>query len=262
MPIVVDKLIEYFEKELGKPLKNKRYWINKGKEGDTVISLYKEKPFILKRVKFEDFYKFLSISSATKMNKFLFVGKVIEKPTYYLVDVKGIFVYGVKKVYQCLGNPEFKIEGEFLKYKLYRLDNREYFYIEKNLEIMLNTNGLTINQGKELKQRINMEEYIYTKSIDPREVFSIIDSIIKEFEQKALSLEYAALTKKDLAFSIKREYNDLVFRAWYCSRKSNIPKICENPLAYKPELVYEQYYQGMKKLEILLLPKDIEIKEK
>ena len=260
MTIVIKKIIEFLERETHKDLLNRKYKLSSGREGDIVISFVKEKPFIFKGIKKDEFYKFLSIISAMKVNNFLIAAKIIEKNTYYLVDVSGIFVYGIKKVYVCEGNPKLNEEGKFLKYIVYRIDGRNYYYVQINMEVVLTKKGLEIRMGNEEREKITMEEYFYIlEGYDKDEIFPVIEEMRKEFEKKAISKEFLTLTKKEIAISIMRTNDKFKFRAWYCSRKGKLPRVCENPYAYKAIAIYEQYYQGMKKLQILVFPNDAKI---
>ena len=259
MSVVIRELLKQLERETGKTLTKKPFRISGGKEGDVIIMVKKEKPFILKGVKKEDFTKFVAIGDATKIEKLLISLKVSEKQTYYLVNLNGIFLYGIKKTYICEGNPEFVEEGLFLKYKTYRLDNRKHYFVKVPLEATLKPGELFINLGKEEKEEINMEEYLYVlEGFDYSEFFDTIEEMRKEFEKRTIAKEFLTMTKKEIAVGLMRENEKYKFRAWYCSRRSKLPRICENPFAYKAIAIYEQYYQGMKKLQVLVFPKESE----
>ncbi len=258
MSIVIRKLIEFFEKETGKQLSGKPFRVASGKEGDVIISVKGNKPFILKGVKKEDFYKFASIGDAMKIEKFLISAKVNERPTYYLVNVYGLFLYGLKKTYVCEGKPNLVEEGYFLKYKTYRFEGREYYYLQVNLEVTLRPKeGVTISFGQEEKVPITMEEYLHVlENYNPEQFLDKIEEMRREFEKRTISKDYLSMTKKEIAVSLMSEDENFKYRAWYCSRRGKLPKICENPFAYKAIAIYEQFYQGMKKLQIMVFKKE------
>jgi len=264
MSVVIRELIKYFERETGKELSNRPYKVSGGKEGDVIILIKGEKPFILKGIKKEDFIKFSAIGDATKIEKLLISAKVNEKPTYYLVGLNGMFLYGIKKTYVCEGNPELVEEGMFLKYKIYRYDNRKYYFVRVPLEATLKPGEFYISMGSPEREEINMEEYLYVlEGHTYDDFFDVLEEMRKEFEKRTIAKEFLTMTKKEIAVGLMRETDNYKFRAWYCSRRSRLPRICENPFAYRAIAIYEQYYQGMKKLQILVFPKnlDSEIKE-
>ena len=257
MSVVVREIIKFLEKETHKELTGKPYRISSGKEGDVILMIRGEKPFILKNIKKENFYKFVSIGDATKINKLLISAKVNERKTYYLVNVYGFFLYGIKKTYVCEGKPNLVKEGQFLKYNVYRFENRKYYYVTVHIEVVLKPNEFTVNLGNPEKKEIAMEEYLYTLDdslID--KVLPIIEEIRKEFERRTISKDFLSMTKKEIAVGLMREIDNLSFRAWYCSRRGRLPKICENPFAFKALVIYEQFYQAMKKLQILVFNKE------